>query len=255
MDPDEDAFDDDDSIPLPAVIHAPAARPHLDALLEEAAGVSGGEWAQRYRRAVGEAFRDGFRTLSTPLSEWELIVGTTENECILFFQQQQQGFFRISATLAGDRVERFIWVIKDFDKDTRLLWDSSVINVQQLETYRNAEGDIDVVKWEEHGRGLWKRRFYLGVQTTHYNPRQRSYSYVFKTAPHYYFGKKEQQSSLFFCVWIRALDDGQCQLELVLKGADENEQVWRERVRLWEQVVGEWDRYYPLDPKLVENRK
>lgn len=283
MDPDEDCFDDPVELEtsIPMTLYAPTPHPHPDALLEEASRISPAEWEAKYKKAAAEAYRDGLAILRENIydaTQWQLwdkqnhqifqrLVRDPEDRFTMRFPY----IFRVHAVVKG-KPERYIWVIKDHDKDTRLAWDhQDVASVQQMETYRTDQGDIDVVKCEIKNLGvLVSNRLLLGVQTTSYNPEERTHIYAYQTAEHYYFSKHFNSAKVVLVpkcvvfVHLTPFDDGTCSLKMLV-GIDPGKNAWmiksdypsklRERVVLWERVVQNWKLYYPLDPKLVENRK
>lgn len=278
---------------LPPQIHAPAPQTHPSPLMEEASKISGGEYQDYYKRIVGETYQRGFALLQedeTNVLKWDLL--TSQNEglhpVLLFERKPIEGestspykrIFKVSTVVKG-RGERFMWVIRDHDKDTRLVWDSREISsVQQLETYRPQEGDIDVVKCEVRSPYplLMSNRLLLGVQQVRYNPDFRTHTYVYHTAFHYYYSEHLKETihkncvlipNVLVCVWLSPMEGGECRLKMVvcidagnlwastpLVNASYPEKLC-ERILLWQRVVSEWDTYYgkASDPKLPENRK
>lgn len=267
------------------IVSAPEPRPHPMELIEEASKTSPLEWEAKYKRASAEAYRDGIVLLNekeTDPSLWTLWdhEHDSENPVQIFKRIPTNSFpciFRAHAVVNG-RAERYIWAIKDHDRDTRLVWDrDSVESVQQLETYRPPEGDIDVVKCVvKSPHWAMSPRLLLGVQTTSYNAKDRTHIYAYQTSEHFYFSKHYKETVHRNCVlvdkcmvfiWISPLKNNQCALKMIVCIDPGN--LWaagpalhatypaklRERIRLWERVVRDWKIYYPLDPKLVENRK
>lgn len=266
----------------PIYVNAPPSTPHPDEWIDEASKVSPLEWEEAYKKASAEAYRDGMLLMDEYIDQqwslWEL-----EENCQHPLQILQRNtpfrdypyVFRAQGIVKG-RAERFAWLFQDHDKDTRLLWDDKVKSVQQLETYKTQEGDIDVVK-SEVVAPKWPmyNRLLLGVQSCRYNI-QGTHTYSFQTAKHYYFTKYfkdtvhrncEMVEKCMVFIWLAPMEDGLCNLKMVvclnpgnLRGAGAllsqtypNELI--QRIRLWERVVADWKKYYPLDPKLVENRK
>ena len=265
---------------------APPARRHKDEMIEEASKISGGEWQELYKRVVGEAFRDGLKLIKEDELDvrrgWRLIDedddrSQTHIHPVLLFELEPSigdyaRTFKVTSVVRG-RPDRFLYVIKDHDNDTRSAWDAQeVISTQQLETYSPREGDIQVVK--SHVRSplpmLTSHRFLLGVQSAVYNAENKTHVYVFKSAPHYYFKCPPEmtQATALVCIWLSAMSRDECEIKMVVAVDAGNlwtaapflrryENKLRERIVLWQRVVDEWDRYYgpKRDPKKVENRK
>lgn len=292
MDFDDEGFESDgiemsEDVPQ---IHAPAPQPYPSSLMEAASKVSGGEYQDYYKRVVGETYQRGFALIQedeTNVLHWDLLASRNEegtHPVLLFERKSVEGpykrVFKVSTVVKG-RGERFMWVIRDHDKDTRLAWDASdVCLVQQLETYRPPEGDMDVVKCEVRSPYplLMSNRLLLGVQQVRYNPDFHTHTYVYHTASHYYYSDYLKETihkhcafvpQALVCVWLSPMERGECRLKMVVCVDAGN--LWAatpavnlmypeklcERVLRWQRVVNEWDTYYgkESDPKLVENRK
>lgn len=267
-------------------VYAPPAQPHPNHLLEEASKISGGEWMKKYQQTLAKAYAQGARWLNEDCKDaalWKLLEEneqTRQYPILLFEREMGQGnddedtffsfpyIFRVESLVSG-RAERYMYLFKDHNPETRLAWDSEwVKQVQQLETYRPAEGDLDVVKSHvSAGYRLYSDRFLLGVQSHSYTPATNAHVYTFKTEDHYYVqcpGNAVKADVLVF-IWIKPAGADICELKMAV-GIQPNgisfglfgyKEKLRQRVKLWERVVGEWDRYYGegRDPKILANRK
>ena len=271
-------------IELNVQVTAPTPQAYPSDLMEEASKISGGEWQEVYKRCMGETYQKAFALLEEPPEAWSLLATNNEGvHPILLFERNDSltpyaRVFRLNTVVEG-RGERFVWLLRDHDAETRLAWDATdVVSVQQLETYRPAEGDIDVVKCEVRSpyAMLVSNRLLLGVQQAQYNATLKTHTYVYHTAPHYYFTHHLKETvhrkctlvpHLLVCVWLSPMEHGKCRLQMVvcvdagsmsimspLINATYPEKLCAQVLR-WQRVVREWDTYYPNDPKLVENRK
>lgn len=264
-------------------VQAPLPQAYPSRLMEEASKISGGEWQDAYKRRVGETYQRGFALMEEDEEGWELLATNNEGaHPILLFERSapNERIFKVSTVVQG-RGERFMWLLRDHDADTRLAWDArDVVSVQQLETYRPEEGDIDVVKCEVRSPYplLVANRLLLGVQQVRYDASLNTHTYVYHTAPHYYFTDHLKETvhrkcvlmpHLLVCVWLSPMERGECRLKMIvcvnagnmgimspLINATYPEKLCAQ-VLLWQRVVREWDTYYgrDKDPKLLENRK
>lgn len=256
------------------VAEAPEAKKHPNSLLEEASRISGGEWQDTYKRAIGYAYRDGIQWIESE-QEWELVECERSKKVLLFQSRLNNSMWKVTGVMRGApfRADRLIYVIEDHDPDTRLQWDGACLShVRQLETYRPPEGDIHVVK--SHVKSpyplLTSNRFLLGVQSHIFNSEFKTYTYVFTSAPHYFFKCPDTMTSvaLTMCVWINPLTNGDCEVKMAL--SIQPGRFWaaapllgswyeqfRDRFALWERVVNDWETYYGpgRDPKILANRK
>lgn len=305
MDPDDDAFDDipleedlrdapSSSSSLKNTAHqtrAPKAHPFPQAQLEAFAQIDGVAWQDYYKTRIGEAYRDGLKLLrqddSSSNNWWHLIEaeeGTEEKtQCggpVLLFEHDVgmadfPRVFRVTGVVKG-RAERFLHVIKDHDRYTRLAWDARhVETVQVLEEYHPPEGSIYVVKSEIKAPRPLENRLLLGVQSHRYNAQLQTYTYVFKSAQHYFYSNQlppsgKSLANAFVCIWIaQSAAEEICQIKMVV-GVNVGGNALatrlilgnyhhhlRERFVLWERVVNDWDTYYPpeTNQKRIENRK
>jgi hypothetical protein len=297
MDFDDECFEDEgielsDEINQPRV-QAPPPQEYPSRMMEEASKISGGEWQDYYKKRMGETYQRGFALIQEDESnvlKWDLLTSNNEglHPVLLFERKVVEGepsspykrIFKVSTVVKG-RGERFMWIIRDHDHDTRLAWDSrDVSSVQQLETYRPEEGDMDVVKCEVRSPYplLMGNRLLLGVQQVRYNADFKTHTYVYHTATHYYYTDHFKETihkncslvpNALVCVWLSPMEHGEWRLKMVVCVDAGN--LWAaapmvnasyperlcERVLLWQRVVNEWDTYYGRenDPKLIENRK
>jgi len=281
MEPD---FDNDIPLQSPTQVAAPAPTPHPTELIEEASKVSPLEWEEKYKVASAEAYQYGISLLEedeTNPELWKLwAVEEKEEERPLRIMQRLvpsnkwSQVYRVEGIIKG-RAERYAWIFQDHDKETRMMWDTEVESVQQLETYRTTEGDIDVVKCEVKLPWMMSNRLLLGVQSCRYTE-NGTHTYAYQTSDHYYFTKHFKETVHQKCymvpncivfIWLCPLNNGLCSIKMIvclepgplyLAAPKLNYSYpWKliDRVRLWEHVVDKWREYYPLDPKLVENRK
>lgn len=294
MDPDDDAFDDipleEDLRDTPSTRHqarAPEAHPFPQAQLEAFAQIDGVAWQDYYKTKIGEAYRDGLKFLQQDETSsnnwWHLIEAEEETRTlcggpVLLFEHdvcmpEFPRVFRVTGVVKG-RAERFLHVIKDHDRDTRLAWDARHVEaVQVLEEYHPPEGSIYVVKSEIKAPRPLENRLLLGVQSHRYNAQLQTYTYVFKSAQHYFYSDQlpsgKSLANAFVCIWIAQAPADICQIKMVVGvNVGGNALVTRlilgnyhhhlrERFVLWERVVNDWDTYYPpeTNQKRIENRK
>lgn len=274
------------------MLRAPDPRPFDQKWVREAAAVDGSVWKERYQRTMALAYDRSLFLLQSP--DWELwqddiapnkprLYTSAGMEARDWMHSYKSRFFKVEAVLEG-RAERYLWVLQDFEKDSRLPWeehyDTLVSSVQQMETYYTEEGnsDIDVVKSVVKSPSmLTADRLVMGVQSTHYNAQSRTHLYVFHTEEHHYFTPHFKETIHKGCtvvpqclvgVWLCPVDGGmRTHLKMVV-GVDAGP-MWAaapllnssmppllcKQVQVWERVVREWKQWYPLDPKRAENRK
>jgi hypothetical protein len=204
----------------------------------------------------------------------------------LYEHSTLSGTFMARAVVRG-RAERYAYVARDYNVDTRLAWDrkDGVVTTKELETY-NLDGGLSLTAVESRVHSpvpLASDRYLFGVQTYLYSRESppETHKVVFCSGYHPHFKcpvDAVNVSGVTAAAVVRQLEDKadvrECELTLVVRVKelhnavgvnslvsavylpDVKEQL-RRRVRLYEDVVHNWDTYYGerRDPKLIENRK
>jgi hypothetical protein len=272
------------------MLRAPDPHPFDQKLLREASSVDGSVWKERYQRTMALAYERALFLLQSPDWElWEADIGNAgEPRLYIPAGMEMQDwmplygrFFKVECIVSG-RADRYLWLLQDFEKDSRLPWeqqnDTLVSSVQQMETYCSEEGNIDVVKSViKSPSSLTSDRLLMGIQNTHYNAQTKAHLYMFHTEDHHYFTPHLKDTVHRDCtlvpqclvgVWLCPVDGGtRTHLKMVV--SVHPGPMWAatpllnrsmppllcKQVQVWERVVEEWKQWYPLDPKRAENRK
>jgi hypothetical protein len=288
--------DDDDVGRAPALPRALLNDDDDDDTLERASRADSSEWHARYRQLMARTVANVLALLSddedAERGRWEIDVNATQAKprFCLYRCGSSSSVVRISTMLRG-RAERFAYVIKDYDPDTRMRWDNrDVIDmVQQCETYHSREGELVLV-----------RSVHKPVVTTSFLQRQppsvlaqciywhgydeelRTHKLVFCSADHPLFGPEGGQVAArdwmvsFYLHevapttprgredWHYARYDQYCAVIVLVSAPSSGVKVegfqahqMVERLELYERVVAHWDQYYGpgKDPKILANRK
>lgn len=230
------------------------------------------DWHQRYKTLIGTAIAYILQLALEDSTKWSIVEPL---ERIALFERpvNVDGYciFKVQGVVAG-RADRYLYVIKDHDKDTRCPWDTDVLHVQQLETYMSNEGNITVVRSTIKSPlpRIIAPRVLLGLQWTDYDTQLQTHKLVFCSAQHPFFKclpTEGVEADARIGIIIRQLDKGQCELCMFVRvnpgGAlgslwiDRYKEALRARIYLYESVVQAWSTYYGpgKDPKKLENRK
>ncbi len=257
-----------DEIPL----HDMPALPPVEPSIEAASKENNSEWHQSYKTLTGTAIAYILQLALDDSKKWTIVEPV---ERISLFERPVDAgghyTFKVHGVVQG-RADRYLYVIKDHDKDTRCAWDDNVSNVQQLETYMALEGNITIVRSTVKSPipRIIAPRLLLGVQWTDYDPELRTHKLVFCSAQHPFYKCLPEdgvEANARIGVILHQLDKGQCELTLFVRfkpggslssiWIDRYKEALRQRVYLYERVVQGWDTYYgpTRDPKKVENRK
>ncbi len=192
----------------------------------------------------------------------------------------------MARAIVRGRAERYAYVARDYDPETRLRWDryEGITHVKQLESY-SMEGSGHTMHAVERRAKcavpLGSDRYYLGALTHLYSKHDppETHKVVFCSVTHPVFRcplEAVNVSGVISACIVRQLDDKvtgstrtrECEITLLeqvkdLAGAVGMNRVTpsfylaaakeqlRKRVRLYEEVVRNWDEYYgpSRDPK------
>lgn len=258
------------------------------AQMELAAHVDQEQMMNIYKQSMGGAILFFNTKLAEDDDKWELIPSSDPEEKIALYRQPVSGGFYIlkaSGTLDA-RADRVLYLNKDNDWGTRKLWDSEdLTHVQQLNTYRCPEGDINVVESRINTPWPVSERYSVGIQWSAFDEKLGTYKLVFKTAQHFFAKCPEGSVSIdnLSGVWIKPLDPRivqrkgkkphkihQCECIIITYV---NPKGWiptniinmfhdklRQRLHTYERVAGrEWKRYYggknPSRARTVKDEK
>lgn len=231
--------------------------------LEQASLVNSNEWHDRYKNAMGKAIQLCLKDINRTRAEEWAPVGSDPR---VFMCEKTQtvppnwDVIKIRAVLRG-KAERYAYVMRDHNFETRGKWDSDVIDAKQLETYTSDEGKLIVVQNSIQSR--LSNRSLLGVLFYHFTESTETHQIFFTTAPHPYYKCKSTETKMdatIGCV-LRQLEKTE-ETEVIIVGyvnagvgmmarlflGDYKEKL-RQRVYLYEKVVAKWDEYYGKNKK------
>jgi hypothetical protein len=254
------------------------------------------EWVAQYMTLMGRAIAHTHQLATLEdAAEWALVPDETGmGDRISLFERKpngpSHGFFTLKARgVVHGRSERYAYVIRDHDPETRLAWDryDGITKVQQLESYLTDQGTLELVQTRIAAPSwiasvLVYDRYALGVQNTTFNRALGLHKYVFRSVPqhpHYSCPADAVPVDATVGVYVRALDGGgvggggpahgppSCELTLIVHVnvggwlpplyVERYRERVRERVYVWERAVERWNEYYGRgrDPKNIKNRK
>ena len=267
------SFSSDDTL-LPAAV---VPRRHI----ETQETIDSGAWNEAYKNAMGVTIAQMLALAVSP--HWELVDSPSggDETISLFEDVSDPSFVCLKATgIVAGRADRFLYILKDHDPETRLAWDGKwFTRVQQLETYVNPEeGDLTVVAscLRSPVPMLFSDRSALGIQWTGYDSLLKTHKLVYTTVNHPIFKHPEGMARvhLSMLVVLREIDNDkkkkkkQTEITLVVKTGPPPpalslidlggyKETIREQIHLFERVVANWAHYYgpTRDPKKIENRK
>jgi hypothetical protein len=231
--------------------------------MEKASLVNGSEWHERYKNAMGNAIRICLRDASrTRPEEWK-VVGKDDRVFLCEKTKNLPGDYiviKVRAILRG-RADRYAYVMRDHNFETRGRWDTDIEDVKQLESYTSQEGTIFVV--QSTIKNTFNNRSLLGIMFYHLTEETNTHKVIFTTAPHPYYkcNPNEVKAEATIGCFLRQLDGdaeteviivtyvnpgGGLMTKLYLKAYKER---LRKRAYLYEQVVAKWDEYYGKNKK------
>jgi hypothetical protein len=240
------------------VINQQPNTPVFDLELNYAAHEDSSAWSDAYQNLMENSINQFHTLLSYKTFK---LVDTKDDACLYERENgMSHGFYTWKVTkIMNVYADRLLHVIKDFNKQTRMQWDSDQYeNVDELETFITDHGQIKVYKSEEkYNLPLFWNRVYLGIGWKHFNKRTNTYKFVFRTTQHRLFkctGKKVNVICLFGVI-IRILDDP-CKCEcIIINYINPGESVptavvnilrtrFFERIFLYEKVTKDWNLFY-----------
>lgn len=208
----------------------------------------------------------------------------------LFEHAHLPGTFMARAVVKG-RAEQFAYVARDYDNETRLAWDlyDGVVHTKNLESHLMKSGHVlSVVECRIRSPvPMASDRHLLGVQTYLFSKMSPpdTHKVLFCSVSHPQFKcpvDAVSVSGVVAGVVVRQLEDKivgntrtrECEITMVAQVKELNNAIGvnyltasfylgpakerlRRRVRLYQDVVHNWDKYYgpSRDPKRQENRK
>lgn len=243
-------------------LHDLAPVPTIDPAIEAASRVNVSEWEERYKTIIGTGI-ERIKRLASLDSLWRL--SESDHRVALY---EMDTAVKVTAIVHG-RAERYLYVAKDHDKDSRMKWDTQdgLVSVNEYHRFRPPEGDIVLVDSRfSLNSYIYSDRYVLGIMNSGFDATLNLYKLVFCTAPHYYYTCPKDcvaVQDVTVGVLVRQLEDEKCELTIIAAGSFGIPFMYRsyyamrlrERVLLYEKVVLTWNAFYPLDPKKVENRK
>lgn len=216
-------------------------------------------WIDAYKKLMEQSI-DQFHTLLA--CKFKLVSTIMDNKICLyerdngvaygFYTWKVSGVFNLYA-------DRLFYVIKDFNRNTRLKWDNEFVeSVDELETFDTEFGLIKMCKLEEkYNLPLFWNRVHLGIGWKHFNKTTNTYKFVFRTTQHRFYKcpeKKVKVISLFGVV-VRVLETPnkcECQMIQYMNPGDSVPasviQILKNRflnkLKLYAEVTKDWDKYY-----------
>lgn len=253
---------------------ATPATSSLEMRLECASREDTSAWFDAYRRLMSESIQQVHVMLASP--GWKhLCAPSPEEERVHIYELTNElypSFHTLRARAALNvRPERLMWVIRDHDEDTRLVWDwERTVSCSERERFDSPEGSIHVIesRFKMGGIPLVWDRYAMGIYWCGYDPKTRAYKYVFRTTQHRLFKCPSDCVGVIALVGVivRHLEDpSQCEMAMVVHAnagdrlpsyiAGICKEWMRERIFMYERVAQQWSTYYgpSADPK--RNRK
>lgn len=233
--------------------------------LEKASLVNGSEWHDRYKNIMGNAIRVCLRDVSrTRPEEWK-IVGHDERVflCEKIKNKPVGGDFiviKVRAILKG-RADRYAYVMRDHNFETRGKWDTDIEDVKQLESYVSDEGTLHVVQTTV--KNAFNNRSMLGILFYHLTEETNTHKVIFTTALHPYYkcNSTEVKVEATIGCFLRQLE-GNAETEVIIVTyvdpggglmtklyLKQYKERLRKRAYLYEQVVSKWDELYGKNKK------
>lgn len=186
----------------------------------------------------------------------------------------------IATAIVKGRAERYAYIVRDYEPETRLAWDRQTTDSAQMETYHLQDTMHTMCFVHRRYPALVpgaRDRWMQGIQSYFFDSSTCTHTIVFCSAVHPFYECPDDAVSVsgaILGVVVRQLEGKQCEIMLVAQYGDvastvggygitasmyagRLKEMLRERVRLLESVVRQWKKYYgpKRDPKKIENRK